>query len=312
MSPPAHGIPSPNGSWSQQNVPTLHLPGSNLQSSRLRASLSARDIPPEDLNMLSDFDAQQHMLDDLANFSQPWSNPHSMIRSARSRTLAPSNLEELFCSEIALSPRYSDQAAAVFSPTHKSALFNQFQPQQSLLSPINTSNVYSPKSVEHPLLHTSLGVSSPGRMSPRSVEPISPMSARLSAFALREKQQLCSLSSRNLGAKHLSSMVGSPVNSWTNWGSPDAKVDWSVNGGEEVGRLRATSSFELPNNGEEPDLSWVQSLVKESPPEMKEQLPISLSGASEGLTTKASMDSVDHSVISAWLEQMQLDQPIPQ
>lgn len=311
MSPPAHGLPSPNASWSQQNVPALHLPGSNLQSSRLRSSLSARDIPPEELNVLSDFDVPQHMLDDLANFSQPWSNPPSLICSARSRTLTPSNLEELFYSEIASSPRYSDQAAAMFSPTHKSALLNQFQQQQSLLSPINTSNVYSPKSVEHPLLHASLGVSSPGRMSPRSVEPISPMSARLSPFALREKQQLHSLSSRSLGTKHPSSIVGSPVNSWTNWGSPDAKVDWSVNGGE-VGRLRTTSSFELGNNGEEPDLSWVQSLVKESPPEMKEKPLVPHSGASEGLATKASMDSVDHSVISAWLEQMQLDQPIPQ
>ena len=92
--------------------------------------------------MLSDFDVQQHMLDDLANFSQPWSNPPSLIRSARSRTLTPSNLEELFCSEIASSPRYSDQAAAVFSPTHKSALLSQFQQQQSLLSPINLSLIH--------------------------------------------------------------------------------------------------------------------------------------------------------------------------
>lgn len=320
MSPPANSCS--NSPWPpQQNVPTLHLPGSNVQSSRLRSSLSARDIPPDDYNMLSDFDAQQHMLNDhMANFSQPRPNPASLVRAVRTKSLAPSNLEELFCSEMASSPRYSDQGA-VFSPTQKSMLFNQFQQQQNMLAPINTSNIYSPKSVEHPLFQTSLNVSSPGRMSPRSVEPISPMSARLSAFTLREKQQqqqlhLRSLSSREFGSKQTSSLVGSPVNSWTNWGSPNGKVDWSVNGGgDEVGRLRRSSSFELGNNGEEPDLSWVQSLVKESPPEMRESHVAPVSGAipsAEDSAPKASMDSVDHSVVGAWLEQMQLDQLVAQ
>uniref|UniRef100_A0A803LBZ6 C3H1-type domain-containing protein n=1 Tax=Chenopodium quinoa TaxID=63459 RepID=A0A803LBZ6_CHEQI len=306
----------------QQNFPTLHLPGSNLQSSRLRSSLSARDISPEDYNMLCDFDVQQHLLDDhMASFSQQRSNPSSLMRGVRTKTLAPSNLEELFCSEIASSPRYSDQAAAsVFSPTHKSVLLNQFQHQQSFLAPINTSNIYSPKSAEHPLLHaSSFNVSSPGRMSPRSVEPISLMSARLSALALREhqqQQQLRSFSSRELGIKHTSSLVGSPVNSWSNWGSPNGKVDWSVNGGgDEMGPLRRSSSFELGNNGEEPDLSWVQSLVKESPPEMEEKHVAAVSGAissSEGLATKTSKDPTDYSVVGAWLEHMQLDQIVTQ
>ncbi|KMT18832.1 hypothetical protein BVRB_2g029370 [Beta vulgaris subsp. vulgaris] len=322
MSPPTNNCP--NHPWSpQQNVPTLHLPGSNLQSSRLRSSLSARDIPHKDFNMLSNFDAQHHMLDDhMASFSQPRSNPSSLIHAVRTKTLAPSNLEELFCSEIASSPRYSDHVpAAVFSPTHKSVLLNQFQQQQSFLAPINTSNVYSPKSVDHPLLQASLSVSSPGRMSPRSVEPISPMSARLSAFALREKQlqqqqPLRSFSSREFGVKHNSSLVGSPVNSWSNWGSPNGKTDWSVNVGDgEMGRLNRSSSFELGNNGEEPDLSWVQSLVKDSPPELREKHVTPVSGAiqsAEGLATKASTDSVDYSVVGAWLEHMQLDQLVAQ
>ncbi|KAL2944159.1 Zinc finger CCCH domain-containing protein 30 [Bienertia sinuspersici] len=42
----------------------------------------ARDIPPNDCNMLSDFDAQQHMFNDhMANFSQPRPNPASLIRA---------------------------------------------------------------------------------------------------------------------------------------------------------------------------------------------------------------------------------------
>ncbi|KAI4333136.1 hypothetical protein L6164_017978 [Bauhinia variegata] len=311
MSPAANGISHSSGPWPQPNVPVLHLPGSSFQSSRLRSSLSARDIPPEDLNMLPDFDGQQQLLNDLSCFSQPRPGAASVNRSGRSKTLTPSNLEELFSAEITSSPRYSDPAAAsVFSPTHKSAFFNQFQQVPSMLSPIN-ANVLSPKNVEHPLLQASFGVSSPGRMSPRSVEPISPMSARLSAFAQREKQQkqLRSLSSRDLGSNNPASVVGSPVSSWSKWGPSNGKVDWAVNG-DEPGRLPRSSSFELGNNGEEPDLSWVQSLVKESPPEMlKEKLGASGPFASaDGLTSDSQIDSIDHSVLGAWLEQMQLDQ----
>ncbi|KAL2330785.1 hypothetical protein Fmac_018366 [Flemingia macrophylla] len=313
MSPSTSGISHSSTAWPQPNVPALHLPGSNIQTSRLRSSLNARDMTPEDLDALRDFDSQQHLLNDLACFSQPRPGTISVSRSGRSKTLTPSNLDDLFSAEISSSPRYSDPAAAsVFSPTHKSAFLNQFQQLQSSLSPINTS-VSSPRNVEHPLLQASFGVSSPGRMSPRSMEPISPRSSRLSAFAQREKQQqqLRSLSSRDLGAHNPVSVVGSPVNSWSNWGSPNGngKVDWSVNG-NGFGRMQRSSSFELGNNGEEPDLSWVQSLVKESPSEMKDK-KLAGSGpvaSAEPLNSNPQVQSIDHSVLGAWLEQMQLDQ----
>ncbi|XP_040994590.1 zinc finger CCCH domain-containing protein 30-like [Juglans microcarpa x Juglans regia] len=315
MSPSANnGISHSVMAWPHPNVPALNLPGSNLQSSRLRSSLSARDIMPDDMNVMLDFDAPQHPLNDLTCFSQSWSNNVSANRPGRSKTLTPSNLEELFSAEISLSPRYSDAAAsAVFSPTHKSAVLNQFQQQQGMLSPINT-NVFSPKNVDHPFLQASFGIPSPGRMSPRNVEPISPMGSHLSAFAQREKQhqQLRSLSSRDLGSNNHASIVGSPADSWANWGSsPNGKLDLLVNR-DEVGRLRRSSSFELANNGEEPDLSWVQSLVKESPTEMTEEnfaVPVSRAAASgEGLNSNSQSESTDHSVLGAWLEQMQLDQ----
>ncbi|GMN53607.1 hypothetical protein TIFTF001_022744 [Ficus carica] len=316
MSPTANGISPSSVSWPQPNVPTLHLPGSNFQSSRLRSSLSARDIPPEDLNMLLDFEAQQQLLNDLNCISQPRPSSASLSRSCRSKTLTPSNLEELFSAEISSSPRYSDHlAASTFSPTHKSAVLNQFQQQQSMLSPINTT-VMSPKTVDHPLLQASFGVQSPGRMSPRSMEPISPMGTRLLAFSQHEKQhhqQLRSLSSRDLGANNTGScIIGSPVNSWSKWGSPNGKLDWFVNG-DDHGRMRRSSSFELGNNGEEPDLSWVQSLVKESPPEiMKEKAAHTVTGAAaaasggEDLNPKSQVETIDHPVLGAWVEQMQL------
>ncbi|KAJ0038263.1 hypothetical protein Pint_24005 [Pistacia integerrima] len=311
MSPSGNGNMHSCMAWPQPNVPTLNLPGSNIQSSRLRSSLSARDIPADDFSMLSEHDAQQQILNDLTCFSQSRNSPVSLSRSGRTKTLNPSNLEELFTAEVSSSPRYSDQA--VFSPGHKSAVLNQLQ-QQSMLSPINT-NVFSPKNVEHPLRQASFGVGSPGRMSPRSVEPISPMGSRLAALMQREKQQqLRSLSLRDLGSNNPIPTVGSPVNanSWSKWGSPNGKVDWSVNG-DELELLRRSNSFDLRKNiGEEPDLTWVQSLVKESPPEMMKEKPTVLaSGAAssgEGLNSSSPTDSIDHSVIGAWLEQMQLDQ----
>ncbi|PIA53584.1 hypothetical protein AQUCO_00900279v1 [Aquilegia coerulea] len=318
MSPSASNISHSSMAWPQPNVPTLHLPGSNLQSSRLRSSLNARDIQTDDYNMLADYELQQQhqqLLNELSCFSQPRMIPNSANRPIRTKSLAPSNLDDLFSAELSSSPRYSDQSmsSAVFSPSHKSAVLNQFQQQQSMLSPINT-NVFSPKNVDHHLLQASFGgVHSPGRMSPRSMEPISPMSSRASAFSQREKlhqqQQLHSLSSRELGSI-TSGGAGSPGNSWTKWGSPNGKLDWAVNG-DELGPQRRTTSFEPGNNGEEPDLSWVQSLVKESPPEIKEKPVVQNSATAfsgENSNSNTQIESVDHAVLGAWLEQMQLDQ----
>ncbi|KAJ6756314.1 ARM REPEAT CCCH-TYPE ZINC FINGER PROTEIN [Salix purpurea] len=273
MSPSGNGMPHSSLAWPQPNVPALHLPGCNMQSSRLRSSLNARDIPA-DYSLLPEFDVQQqHLLSELSSLSQPSLSNNSLNRSGRLKALTPSNLDDFFSAESS-SPRYADQAlaSAVFSPTHKSAVLNQFQPQQSMLSPINTN--FSPKNVDHPLLQASFAS---GRMSPRSMEPISPMSSRSSVLAQREKlQQLRSLSSRELGS-NAAAIVGSPVNIWSKWGSSNGKPDWTVST-DELGKLRRSNSFEL-GNGDDPDLSWVQSLVKESPTEMKEKLRMPISGS---------------------------------
>ncbi|KAF9664721.1 hypothetical protein SADUNF_Sadunf16G0047600 [Salix dunnii] len=314
MSPSGNGMPHSSLAWPQPNVPALHLPGSNMQSSRLRSSLNARDIPA-DYSLLPEFDVQQQqLLSELSSLSQPSLSNNSMNRSGRLKALTPSNLDDFFSAESS-SPRYADQAlaSAVFSPTHKSTVLNQFQPQQSMLSPINTN--FSPKNVDHPLLQASFAS---GRMSPRSVEPISPMSSRSSMLAQREKlQKLRSLSSRELGS-NAAAIVGSPVNIWSKWGSSNGKPDWTVST-DELGKLRRSNSFEL-GNGDEPDLSWVQSLVKESPTEMKETIRMPVSGnvaASASSSESSNMNSqiepidIDH-VVESWVEQLQIDQLVAQ
>jgi ankyrin repeat protein len=315
MSPSANGLSHSSMAWLQPNVPALHLPGSNLQSSRLRSSLNARDIQA-DYNLLPDFDVQQQqLLSELSSLSQPSLSNNSLNRSGRLKTLAPSNLDVLFSAE-SLSPQYADQAlaSAVFSPSHKSAVLNQFQQQQSMLSPINTN--FSPKNVDHPLLQASFAS---GRMSPRNVEPISPMSSRVSMLAQREKQQqhLHSLGSQEL-VSNTAAIVGSPVNSWSKWGSSNGKPDWTVSA-DDFGKVRRSNSFEL-GNGDEPDISWVQSLVKESPTEMKEKSTVHVS---ESITASASSSEssninshiepvdLDHAV-GSWVEQLHIDHLVVQ
>ncbi|KAJ6815905.1 zinc finger CCCH domain-containing protein 24-like [Iris pallida] len=329
---PSNGLSHSVLNWPQPNVPTLHLPGSNLQSSRLRSSLSARDMPVDDYSMMQDFEAQQ-LINDFC--LSRLGTPSAGNRSARSKILTPSNLEDLFTAESFSSPRYNSEQGAMFSPSHKTAFLNQFQQQQqSLLSPINTG-VFSPKVVDpqqlsghNTLLQASLAISSPGRMSPRGVEPISPMSSRLAAIAQREQQQqsLRSLSSRDLGSGRSAIADSSLSSSWSKWGSPSGAADWGVNG-EELGSLRRSSSFELRSTGEEPDLSWVHCLVKESPPEKlvtATTSALAVGGPSplgtaavatpaggEGRSSTTPKDGNDQAAaLGAWLEQMQLDQMV--
>lgn len=152
---PSGGPHSPSAWQQPNNIPTLHLPASNFQTSRLRSSLNARDM---DLEL-----EQRHILNDMSCFS-----PSGNL-SARSKSMAPSNLDEFFSMEVS-SPRFSDQLGGVFSPSHKSAVLNHFQ-QQNMLSPINTK-AFSPKpsDMNHPL---SFGMPSPGMMplSPRGIDP---------------------------------------------------------------------------------------------------------------------------------------------
>ncbi|RLN03841.1 hypothetical protein C2845_PM13G12450 [Panicum miliaceum] len=216
MSPSGNGMP-PSLGWQQPNVPTLHLPGSSLQSSRLQTSLSARDMPADDYSLMQDLDSQ--LMNDLC-YSRLSSSTGN--HSARTKSLNPSNLDDLFSAE----------------------MFQQ--QQQALLSAINTG-VYSPKAVDNQqlpshssLLQASLGISSPDRMSPRCVESGSPMNSHLAAALVqREKQQqqqtMRSLSSRDLGpsAARASALVGSPLSSsWSKWGAPSGTPDWGVNGEE--------------------------------------------------------------------------------
>ncbi|XP_010453333.1 PREDICTED: zinc finger CCCH domain-containing protein 56-like [Camelina sativa] len=294
------GMPHSSMGWSQQNIPALNLPGSNIQLSRLRSSLNARDIPSEQLSMLHEFEMQRQLSGDMHS-------PRFMNHSARPKTLTPSNLEELFSAEVA-SPRFSDQlnVSSVLSPSHKSALLNQLQNnKQSMLSPIKTNLMSSPKNVEqHSLLHQA--------SSPRAGEPISPMNARM-------KQQLHprSLSSREFGSSLPRDLMptdsGSPLSPWSNWDqNHGSKVDWSVQS-DELGRLRKSHS--LANNpNREADVSWAQQMLRDSASSsprngnrvvnMNGARPMTQGGSS---VNPHHSDTRESDILESWLEQLQLD-----
>ncbi|KAJ4815281.1 Zinc finger CCCH domain-containing protein [Rhynchospora pubera] len=313
MSPTANG-------WAQGNVPTLHLPGSSIQLSRLRSSLSARDMPVGEFAMMQHPDFDPQLINDMCYSTRLSASGGS--RSAWGKNLNLSNLEDLFSAEMNSSPRFSNsEQGNIFSPSHQAAILNQFQQQQqSILSPINTGPTTHPS-----ILQASLGIQSPGRMSPRAgMDPGSPINSHLSALAQREKQTIRSLSSRELGSnisRLLGSTVGSPVNgshtSWGNWGSPSGSgrgagsIDWGVNG-EELGKLRRSSSFEMRSSGEEPDLSWVNSLVREAPSD-RPTVTCASTGTGNAADLNEAMNGLENdqeAVLGAYIEQMKLDQAV--
>ncbi|GAA0146801.1 hypothetical protein LIER_36385 [Lithospermum erythrorhizon] len=289
-----------NMGWPQPHVPALHLPGCNLQYSRLRSSFNARDVPAEDLSLLHDFDMQhQHLPNDYSHLGG-----NCMNRSARS--LTPSNFEDIVSAE-SPSPRYHDQSfhLAAFSPKRKSAILNQFQHQQNFASPVNTN--FPRNNGDHPLLQGSYVASSLGRIFPRHMEPTSPMSSQVPVFSnhTRQHQQFRSLSSRELGFRS-SAAVDYPVDTPSIWDSFTAKPDWATTP-EELARLKRSNSFELTNNGEEPNLSWVQSIVGESPNEVKDKSTGVAASPSESSNLNSMFYQLDPSSLNARLEQMNLD-----
>jgi len=73
---------------------------------------------------------------------------------------------------------------------------------------------------------------------------------------------------------------------------------------DELGKHCRSSSFKLWNNGKEPDLSWVQSLAKESPTYTKQKVatPVSIAASSsEGSNMNSQIELVGHAVSGAWL-----------
>ncbi|KAH7426117.1 hypothetical protein KP509_11G085500 [Ceratopteris richardii] len=276
---------SPSGSlsssWSQSNMPALHLPGVGLHASRLRAALSARDISVEpDLGRASGFEG--HPMTELQSLANQVLNAQARFNAvvaasstgnASSRankyrslglTVAPTNLEDLFASEVASSPRSivseSAQLSPIDSPMYpfkQSCLPSQWsnemqseiqlQAQQMALD----AQLTGPSYLGSPAQKSSFGL---GPLSTYGLDvdkhdcaASSTLSSRSGAFSQRESR---SQSSRNLN-------VCMPL---SDWGSPTGKPEWGVHG-DDLSKLRKSSSLRCRKN--ESDLLWQQNSTRE-------------------------------------------------
>jgi hypothetical protein len=119
------------------------------------------------------------------------------------------------------------------------------------------------------------------------------MNARSSAFAKRS----------------LSFKPAPVASNVSDWGSPNGKLEWGMQR-DELNKLRRSASFGIHGNNnnsvsrpardysDEPDVSWVNSLVKENAPErVNERVGNTVNGAA----------SRDKFKLPSWAEQMYID-----
>ncbi|KAK8695726.1 hypothetical protein V6N13_000877 [Hibiscus sabdariffa] len=253
--------------WPSQsnNVPSLQLHGSRLKSARRARNM---DLDMEQLGLESHGRRHtQPLIDEIPGLSSPtnWNNPLSTTTfSASADGTAELN-------------RFG--GISVDTPTRQ------------LQSPTRVSYL------------TNLA-SSPMRAS----QSFGIDSSRPTAFASR---RLNSGFREHTSVNHHS---GFPSPSAMPWGSPDGKLDWGIPG-EELNILAQSSSSvfqsssinlggpaqSMSSTSEEPDVSWVQCLVKDTPSEQ-------FSSADEQQQQQSHLNSGDSATFPDWVEQYYMEQ----
>ncbi|RDX99016.1 Zinc finger CCCH domain-containing protein 66, partial [Mucuna pruriens] len=304
LTPSGASSPVAGSMWSQSNVsvPTLQLP-----KSRLKTASTARDMDLDiELHGLETHRRrQQLMMDEISGLSSPSNWKNSMPNSPSFRVslsdhngdlnrlsgVKPSNFEDIYGS---LDP-------SMLSKFHGMSL-DTAGPQ--LQSPTGIQMCQNMNQQLGGGYSSSLSGSRSFRVDPSGEAALNP---RAAAFAKRSQ----SFIERSV-AKHHSELTSSKP--FSNWGSPNGKLDWTING-EELNKLRKSSSFGIrssnnpltnastkvqANVDDEPDVSWVHSLVKDAPPESGEY---SVEDLRKKLQCHNGTDA-----IPAWLEQLYSEQ----
>ncbi|KAG8390114.1 hypothetical protein BUALT_Bualt01G0049900 [Buddleja alternifolia] len=230
-----------------QNNMNLTPPALQLPGSRLKTTLSARDV---DLHMellgldkINTQQRQQQFVEEMAGLS---SSPYN-----RMGDLKPTNLDDVFGGSI--DPSLLSQLQGL-SPR----VNNMNQLRASYPSNISSSPARKP---------AAYGFDSSAAVA------AAVMNSRSAAFAKRS-QSFIDRSGGSYRPSPGSSSPGLAPPKFSEWGSPDGKLEWGFNG-EEVNKLRKSASFGFrsgnnptamgPSNVDEPDVSWVNSLVKDVP-----------------------------------------------
>ncbi|CAA7389438.1 unnamed protein product [Spirodela intermedia] len=229
-----------------------------LPTSRLKTSLSSRTMEVDlDLMGLEAYhQQQQQQVDDMASMSSPscWkfslggASPPSGYGDVYGSPESSSLLSQLQ----GLSLRHSMASGASQFQPPSGIQMHQSNVSQQLPSGYAGSNPQSS-------LSSSFGLHSLANTI---------MKSKASAFAKRS-QSFCD---RGVAARPSALGIATfapPAPSLSDWASPDGKLDWGIRG-EELSKLRKCTSFGFRSNGnvaaataKEPDVSWVQSLVKD-------------------------------------------------
>ncbi|KAK9186629.1 hypothetical protein WN944_018017 [Citrus x changshan-huyou] len=272
MSPlAAASSPKSGNLW--QNKVNLTPPALQLPGSRLKTAFSARDL---DLllgleNRTSNLQ-QQQLLDEISSLSSPssWSKEYSRIGDVNR------NLDKVFES---LDPSMLSQLQGM---SQKQSTPTQLQSPTGLQMRQNMNQLRA----SYPAANLSSSpVRKPSSFGYDSSAAVAAavMNSRSSAFAKRSQ----SFIDRGAVTSRAGlSMVSNPPtirsSNLSDWSSPDGKLDWGVQG-DELNKLKKSASFGFRSNNlttpttkgftpsssnvDEPDVSWVNSLVKDVTPE---------------------------------------------
>ncbi|XP_057979675.1 zinc finger CCCH domain-containing protein 29-like [Malania oleifera] len=301
LSPSAAASSPKSGSmWNKVNhtPPSLQLPGS-----RLKSALNARDLDLEmELLGLDVHHSQQHqsqkLMDELSSLSSQSS------WNSRIGELNPSNLDDVFGGLDAsllsqfqgLSLKATTQSQ-LQSPTGLQMRQNMNQLRASYPSNISSSPARK--------------ASSFGLESPRAVAA-AVMNSRSAAFSKRSQSFADRGAATNCpGLTAATTSAALMSSSLSGWSSPDGKLDWGIQG-EELNKLKKSASFAFRGSNaaatmasmrsavEEPDVSWVHSLVKDVTP-----VGFGPLGSEQPQFRRS---SGVHEMIPPWVEQLYIEQ----
>ncbi|KAK8671933.1 hypothetical protein V6N13_038514 [Hibiscus sabdariffa] len=261
MSPlTASSSPKNGGLWQNKmnlTPPTLQLPGS-----RLKTAYSSRDL---DFGMeilgLENQLQQQKLMDEISSLSSPscWSKEYSRLGD-----LKPTNLDDAFGS---LDPSLLSQLKGL---SVKSATPIQMQSPTARQNQLHAS--YPTNLPSSPARNPS-----PFGFDSSAAVAAAVMNSRSSAFAKRSQSFIDRGRAGLTTPANSVTMMSSNI---SNWSSPDGKLNWGMQG-DELNKLRKSASFGFRNNTpaatatremmmppdvDEPDVSWVNSLVKDVTP----------------------------------------------
>ncbi|KAF2296271.1 hypothetical protein GH714_037195 [Hevea brasiliensis] len=299
MSPLSAASSSPKSGGLWQNKVNLTPPALQLPGSRLKTALCARDFDLEmELLGLENHASQlqqQQLMDEISGMSSPscWSKDFNRIGD-----LKPTNLDDVFGS---LDP-------SLLSPL-----------QGMSLKPSTPSQLQAPTGVQIRQNMNQLRSSYPANLSSTVRKPSSygfdssaavaaaVMNSRSSAFAKRSLSFIDRGPATNrLGITAAANSASMMSSNLSDWSSPDGKLDWGVQG-DELNKFKKSASFGFRSNNrttaadltlsnaDEPDVSWVNSLVKDVPPGFDAEKQYNLS---KGV----------HESLQPWMEQLYIEQ----